>query len=361
MPLWPRFLGTLIFALAGLALFLLLLNRWLMFARDGRPKNIYTGLVFAALVGSAGVVGFAAGLSPWILVPALVLCAVAAGEGRRALIRRRYRGSAPVSTENVNVGLRRPLTTTDLAVLRYEIAIPGWQGPDLTIAHLSDLHVHESLPGSYYRSVIARVNDAEPDLVFITGDFVTNASNAEMLPEILGGVRSSLGVYAILGNHDYWADGPRVAGAVREAGITLLHNGCQRLSAGGKQHIVLCGCEDPWNATRWQAPETRDGDMVLVLAHTADNVYRLSRAGVAAVFAGHYHGGQVRLPLLGPLIVPSVYGRRFDRGHFVVHGTHLFVSAGIGSGHPPLRIYCQPDIVFVRIKGGRGEEMRLGR
>ncbi len=347
---WPRFIVVLLFLLAGLALFLLLLNRWLMLARDGRPKSVYTALAFAVTVGAAGIAGFFAGLSPWMIVPMLTLCAIAAGEVRRAAIRRRYRGSPPTAAENVHVGLSRPLTTTDLSVLHYEISLPGWSGPELTIAHISDLHVHGSLPRSYYLSVMERVNRAEPDLVFITGDMVTNAENSVMLPELLGRLRGRLGVYAILGNHDYWADGPRVASAVRDSGVTLLHNGCQRLAIDHQQHVVISGCEDPWNAVRWHAPETQSRDVVLVLAHTADNIYRLSRAGVAAVFAGHYHAGQVRLPLLGPLIVPSVYGRRFDRGHFVVDGTHLFVSSGVGSGHPPVRIYCQPDILMVRIR-----------
>ena len=349
--LLPRLLGTLVFALAGFALFLLLLNRWLMFAKDGRPKNIYTATAMAVLVGAAGIAGFLAGLSRWLVAPLVVLLAVAAGEVRRAILRRRYSGAPPVLAENLHHDLRRPLTTTDLAVLHYEIALPGWRGPDLTIAHLTDLHVHESLPRDYYVSAIARANAEQPDLVFITGDMVTKADNAAMLPDLLRLARGRLGVYAILGNHDYWADGPRVAAAVRESGVTLLGNGFRRLVLDDQQQIVISGCEAPWAPTRWRAPQLREGDHLLVLSHTADNIYHLNRAGAAAVFCGHYHGGQVRLPLLGPLIVPSIYGRRFDRGHFCVRGTHLFVSAGIGSGYPPMRVYCQPDILIVRIRG----------
>jgi len=243
------------------------------------------------------------------------------------------------------------VTTIDLAALYYEISLPGWRGPTLTIAHLSDLHVHGSLPYAYYVSAIERANAEQPDLFFVTGDMVTKAEDADTLPDLLRRARGRLGVYAILGNHDYWADGPRVAAAVRQSGVTLLHNGCQRLAVGDQQQIVICGCEDPWARPRWRAPQLHQGERLLVLSHTADNIYRLNKAGAAAVFCGHYHGGQARIPLLGPLIVPSIYGRRFDRGHFCVHGTHLFVSAGIGSGHPPVRIYCQPDILFVRICG----------
>ena len=89
---------------------------------------------------------------------------------------------------------------------------------------------------------------------------------------------------------------------------------------------------------------------MLVLSHTADNIYALNRAGADAVFSGHYHAGQIRVPGLGSLVVPSMFGRRFDHGHFNVDGTHLFVTAGIGSA-PALRIYCKPDVYIVDISG----------
>jgi predicted MPP superfamily phosphohydrolase len=69
------------------------------------------------------------------------------------------------------------------------------------------------------------------------------------------------------------------------------------------------------------------------------------------VFAGHTHGGQFRIPFLGPLLMPSRYGRRFDQGHFVVEGTHLYVSAGVGADAPNLRLWCPPDLVVVDLVG----------
>jgi hypothetical protein len=91
-----------------------------------------------------------------------------------------------------------------------------------------------------------------------------------------------------------------------------------------------------------------------MLTHTPDNLYALCDLGYAAIFAGHYHGGQIRLPGLGALVVPSRYGRRFDRGHFVMNGTHLFVTTGVGSAEPPVRLWCQPDVLIVDIEGGPG-------
>ena len=89
----------------------------------------------------------------------------------------------------------------------------------------------------------------------------------------------------------------------------------------------------------------------LVLSHTPDNIYEVAERGATALFAGHTHGGQFRLPLLGPLVVPSRYGRRFEEGHFVVNGTHLFVSAGVGADAPALRLWCPPELIVVDLVG----------
>jgi len=83
------------------------------------------------------------------------------------------------------------------------------------------------------------------------------------------------------------------------------------------------------------------------LSHTADNIYQLSSAGALAVFSGHYHAGQAKLPWYGPVVIPSKYGRLFDHGHFKIDDTHLFVTAGVGAAFPPFRIYCEPEIIIV--------------
>jgi predicted MPP superfamily phosphohydrolase len=271
---------------------------------------------------------------------------MALGELRLALERRKHRGASPTARSGPNLALQRPLTTTDLRTLHYRVELPGWRGPRFRIVHLSDLHVDRKLPIDYYMGVVERVQRAEPELVFITGDFVTDLECISLLPGILNGLSGTRGTYAILGNHDYWADPDLVAAVVREGGIHILHNGWERLSLGGGT-IVLQGCERPWNRERHPLPHIQTGELALGLSHTADNVYRLSRYGLAAVFCGHYHGGQLQIPGFGPLVVPSRYGRRFHQGHFSVDGAHLFVSAGVGVGRPPLRVYCQPDFLIV--------------
>lgn len=359
--------SVLLTLLAGSCAYLFFLNRYLIEIKDrGRKFPIIATSMAAVLLGSPLFGYFAAG-SSWMIVPGLVLAATLLGEVRRAVIRRRCRGEPPVARENAGTSLARPLTTTNLAVARYEIACPGWSGPDLRIAHISDFHANHLLPVAYYESAMQRVAETQPDLVFLTGDFVSKREFLPLLPRFLSLARGRLGTIAVLGNHDYWANGDEVADAVRSAGITWLGNGCLRLlvedhpgrtSAGipggaatQRSPLRVCGCEAPWSPGDRRPAAAESGELTLVLTHTPDNIYELSGPGVAAVFAGHYHAGQIRVPGLGSLVVPSAYGRLFDHGHFVVNGTHLFVTAGIGAEVPPFRVYCQPDIFIVDIRG----------
>jgi predicted MPP superfamily phosphohydrolase len=323
--------------------------------RKRKPAAIFAS--FAAVMVGALCLGYAGSGILWVLLPVSLLALALAGEARRIVARRRYRGDPPVERRNTPFSLRKPVTTTDLAVARYELQCPNWQGDRLRVAHVSDFHVNAHLPLSYYRAVMERVAEAEPDFIVLTGDFVSTDEAVPLLPDALAGARGRLGTFAVLGNHDYWADGPGIARAIRTAGITLLENSCHRIPIGDNRSVVICGYDGPWgHSGPWQAPQVASGELALVLTHTPDNIYRLAGPRIAAVFAGHYHGGQIKIPPLGALVVPSDYGRRFDHGHFVINRTHLFVSAGIGSAAPPFRIYCQPDVFIVDIRGRQNSQ-----
>ncbi|MCP4539787.1 MAG: hypothetical protein GY832_21830 [Chloroflexi bacterium] len=351
MSLFIRLLVATVFMTAALCLFLLLLNRRLILIKDSAYKTPLIASIFVAFMVSSGVLGYAAGFSIWLLLPIVILVGILVGEVRRAVIRWRFRGPSPVSRENVNVSLTQPFTTTELQVAHYEVDCPQLKGSGFTVVHISDLHVTGDIPRDYYVAVMERVNKAQPDLVFITGDFVTKLEFVSLLPGILEVAKSRRGIFAVLGNHDYWTDAKSVADAVRSAGVVLLHNGCQRIAVGDRDEVLIYGYEAPWGESQLQMPVAADGDIALVLTHTADNIYRLSRARVKAAFAGHYHAGQIRIPLLGSVVVPSKYGRRFDHGHFIIDGTHLFVTSGVGAAMPPFRVYCQPDIFVIRFRG----------
>jgi predicted MPP superfamily phosphohydrolase len=350
MPILLRVFCAALYATAGLGLFLIFLNRTLIQMKDGRIKGLATLVTFIIVPLGAGLIGLSIGPSPWSMLPILLIVGIAVGEVRRIAIRRQFRGTQPVVDGGTRQSLRHFLTTTDLVVARYATTIDSWLGSRLRIAHLSDFHAGQNLPFSYFEHVIEKANEADPDLILLTGDFVATRWHASLLPGLLARLHSRYGIYATLGNHDYWAGAEEIAQMVSDAGAHLLRNAYHRIGIEGTAGVLLGGCEIPWNTNPWQPPPILPGELALALSHTPDNIYRLSDEGWHAVFGGHYHGGQIRLPVLGPLVVPSRYGRRFDQGHFVVRGTHLFVSAGVGTASTA-RIYCPPDIFIVDIKG----------
>ena len=349
-----------LYAGAGFCIFLMLLNRYLILIPDSRLKSPIILLAFSFLTGAAALFGWTHPHRPWVFLPIAVLCLIAVGEVRRALIRRSCAGSGPVDTTPCEVRLTRPFTTTDLVCRHYEVSLPNWEGPAFRIAHLTDLHIDPGL-SDFYEQALRVVEQHDPDLVFLTGDFVSNREALPALRELLRPLGKH-GTFAVLGNHDYWVDADRVRAAVRDAGITLLTNESTTVSLAGEP-IRISGIDYPWDRSEKSVPAAGPGELHLVLSHTPDNIYRISRSGADCVFSGHYHAGQVRVPLAGSVVVPSVYGRRFDHGHFVVDGTHLFASGGIGAAKPPFRIYCHPDLFIVDVSGGRGmrSEEGIGR
>ncbi len=150
--------------------------------------------------------------------------------------------------------------------------------------------------------------------------------------------------------------GPRCRATARSSGVFMLDGRPVRLPLADGHAVVLSGYEHPWGDGEWQPPQPAANELRLILTHTPDNIYALQDHGFDAVFAGHYHGGQMRAPGLGALVVPSKYGRRYDRGHFVFGRTHLFVTSGVGSAEPPLRIWCPPDVLVVDFLPGGGTQ-----
>ena len=335
-------LGLWISASAGL--WISLFNRYLLRLVDGPAKLSATAGSLVAM--GAGAIWAAA--TPWITahwLPAAAIGLLALGEVRRAILRRAYeitptkRGSEP----------RWPRTTTTAFEVQHYAVGPPLTGPQsgLRILLLTDFHLTSRLPFEYYERVLAEAGEYQPDVVVLTGDYVTRKASIALLPRLLRSVPASkFGTFAILGNHDHWAEPEQISSMLQSAGITLLGGRCCELTMSDERRIRICGTEKPWGPA-FRCPNADAGVTTFVLSHTPDNIYELARAGVDAVFAGHTHAGQWRLPWLGAIVVPSRYGRRFDHGHFKIDKTHLFVSAGVGSDRPALRIACPPEIVIV--------------
>lgn len=349
---------ALVYAAAAFCLYLMIFNRYLLVVPDSRFKKLTMIAVFAVIVGGFTLTGIS--LSPrWTAIPAVMLAVFAAGEVRRLVIRRIHAGSAPVETTEGRLDLFKPLTTTDLVTRRYEIRISKWNGKRLRIAHLTDLHVHPYLPAQYYREVLEAMEHSKPDVVFITGDFLANAAYLPQLKEVLMPLKT-VRCLAVLGNHDYWANPGAVRSVLGECGIEAIGGRTVTLQVCGGE-LQVSGYEYPWGTRELPPVPARPDLLQLVLSHTPDNIYRLARRGYDGVFSGHCHAGQARIPFIGSVVVPSVYGRRFDHGHFVVKGSHLFIAGGVGAGDPPMRVYCNPDIFLVDVEGNSAETGKVVR
>lgn len=336
---------------AGACIYLWLMNRHFIAMTNSWAKTPVIGLLTLFVLVAPAAAGWHAE-DPWRpLFPAAVFIAAGIGELRRQAIRRKHRGVEPTRCTHPGIKLARPFTTTDLAVTHYTVHVPTWHGPSVRIAHLSDFHANRKLPAAFYRGAFEQAADEQPDFLFVTGDFVTKLEHLDLLESILAASARVERRVAVLGNHDYWANPAQVARVVRSSGFDLLDNDHRTFDLGAPGKLVISGCDDPWGPGRWAKPPCTEEDLLLVLSHTPDNVYRLMRAGVHAVFSGHLHAGQFRIPGIGALALPSNYGRRYDHGHFRVEGTHLFVSAGIGANFPPVRVYCPPDLFIVEITG----------
>lgn len=340
-------LSMLVWMVAGAASYLFFLNRLLIQLRDKRHKGLLIRVGGLLSVGISGVLGLLTGGTRWMILPASAVLVAIVGEVRRLTLRARLRGAPPVAEEGPSVRLNRPQTTTDLVLRQYEVHVPNWRGPVVRVAHVSDFHLNSHLPLGYFQEAMRRAAATQPDLLFFTGDFVTYAEFIPLLSEVLPMARGSLGSFGVLGNHDAWADATAVREAAEAAGVCMLGNESLRIPLSNGTSILLAGDEHPWGDGVWRHPNREPGELALMLTHTPDNIHRGQALTFDAVFAGHYHGGQIRLPGLGALVVPSKYGRQYDGGHFVFDRTHLFVTAGVGSAEPPVRIWCPPDILLV--------------
>jgi predicted MPP superfamily phosphohydrolase len=312
---------------------------------EANPKRWFVLALFAGALLAALWAAKHLSSGPLRFLPFAVLLAALANDGYQRSVRQRYLASPPERSVGVGASVWRPVTTMDLVRHFYVIPSSALAVDRLRVVQISDLHVTPALPKSYYEAAFDSVVAQNPDVILLTGDYVSRVRNLPLLAQLLSGrLHARFGVFAVLGNHDWWTAPEAERQILNAAGITLVTGGCEHLpeSVG---RVAVCGTEEPWGPKL----ETLlpSSDLSLVLSHTPDNVYDLAALGASAVFSGHLHGGQVRIPGYGALVTPSRYGQRFDQGHFRVGATDLFVSAGLGADSPPLRIYCRPDIVIV--------------
>jgi predicted MPP superfamily phosphohydrolase len=242
-----------------------------------------------------------------------------------------------------------------LVVEQVTLAVPNLPGAfkGKRVAILADFHHGPYAPLPYIAHAVDMANGLGADLVLLGGDYPHRGLQfiAPCVRE-LGRLRAPLGVYAVLGNHDHYDDAqPVVSAALWEAGISELTNRGRWIETGGEK-LWLCGVDDYWRGVQ-DLPAALAGatkeDAVILLSHNPDYVEEIHDERVGLVLSGHTHGGQVRLPILGAPVVPSIYGQKYASGLVQGPVAKVFVTRGIGTITPPLRLFCKPEIVLITL------------
>ncbi|MEM8944391.1 MAG: metallophosphoesterase [Planctomycetota bacterium] len=241
-----------------------------------------------------------------------------------------------------------------LRVDRKRLAIPGLDHrlEGLKLAHISDLHMTGRIALPWFEFVSQQVNKLNADAIFITGDIVEKESCWPWLADSIGTLRAPLGVYFILGNHDYYIDTERTKQLLEELSLICLSERWMSAEWRGVP-VQIGGNELPWSSRAADfagAPDASQQESLFRLAmlHSPDQLAWARGHNVNLALAGHTHGGQLRFPVLGPIISPSRYGTRFACGVFRQDQTVMHVTRGV-TGKTPLRWNCPPEIALLEL------------
>jgi predicted MPP superfamily phosphohydrolase len=286
----------------------------------------------------------------------------AAHTPRSLLTRRAFLGAAAT----VTVGLALDAGEVErhtLVLERRTIRIAGLADAlaGLRIVQISDFHFAEYTEPSFIERVVRDVNALKPDIVLLTGDFVTMApvykSSAEHYAPIVAGYLGKLACahrYSVLGNHDWMVNATVVTGSLEGVGITVLGNenlpferDGARLWIAGTADALSQECDIPRSLPKHAQ---KDKEPVLLMIHEPDMLPAVARLNaVDLMLSGHTHGGQVRLPFLPPIMLPPL-GRHFVEGHFRMGRTQLYVNRGIGAVGLPFRFRCPAEITELTLQ-----------
>lgn len=224
----------------------------------------------------------------------------------------------------------------------------------LRIGFVTDLHIGPAFRAVEAERALIQIAAAEPDLFLLGGDYACEspryiAEAADLLSTYLS--RARFGAFAVLGNHDYSNDAPRLTSHFERGGIRVLRNEAVPVSWDTNQ-LWIAGLDDAvlgrpdLPATYSQIPQ---GAKCVALWHEPDWAAHAAARGSLLQLSGHSHGGQVRLPLLGPLAAP-VGGRLYVAGPNAIDGMTVYTSRGIGIYRPPVRFRCPPEVTLVTLR-----------
>lgn len=271
-------------------------------------------------------------------------------------------GASALSLDGLAESYESHVVRIDIPLARLPESFDGF-----TIAQLSDFHYDPHFSAVPIRKAVAIVNSLKPDLVVLTGDFVTApaistprsrrraAGKAEPCAETLRALQASIGRFAILGNHDREAGGDRVTAIVAGQGIPVLRNRSVPLERG-TDRVWLVGVDDvlkglpDLGAAIKKIPAK---DTKILLAHEPDFADESSLQPIDLQLSGHSHGGQIWIPGIGAPWLPPL-SKKYPRGLYQVGDLTLYTNFGIGTIRLPIRINCPPEITLIKLRVGPG-------
>jgi uncharacterized protein len=235
----------------------------------------------------------------------------------------------------------------DLEVTRHEVVIDDLPAAfdGYRIAFLTDTHVAPFIRRAFYAEIVAQVQRFDPDLLLFGGDFVSFRRHIPLLADRFGALTAKDGMFAILGNHDYWSGAPRIMATLESIGVRFLTNRHVMLARGGAR-LPLAGIDEVYRGE--PNPEAAFAGIgadqpCLAISHHPDIIDVLPPRRIDLLLCGHTHGGQIRFPFFGAVVVPSRHEAKYASGFHRVDRTLMYVSRGIGAV-PPVRILCRPEL-----------------
>ncbi len=248
---------------------------------------------------------------------------------------------------------------TQLEVTEKELQLPrhvsGIDG--LKIGHISDIHLTGKISQDYYHFTFDRLLEHKPDLIVIAGDIIDYDCCLPWIEPLLGRLQAPLGCTFVLGNHDRrLSDIQSLLAHLQQIGFHDLGQLDQHIQLPSGARLWLTGNELPWFQRRIESPANGDPsvpphaeELRIGLSHSPDQIGWARRRQLDLMLAGHTHGGQIRVPLLGPLVAPSHYGSKFASGVFYLQPTLMHVSRGLSGVHP-FRWFCPPEASVLTLR-----------
>ncbi|MCC7085863.1 MAG: metallophosphoesterase [Pirellulales bacterium] len=223
-----------------------------------------------------------------------------------------------------------------------------------SIVQLSDWHFTGKIGLEYFREVVREANSLHADLVALCGDLIENAERLDWIAETFQQLRARYGTYFVLGNHDIInGDVPKLRQMLADAGLVNLGGSWRRIDVDGVE-IILAGNELPWITPAAEMSDCSPRSLELnqfriLLSHSPDQFGWARHWDFDLMLAGHTHGGQIRLPLVGPIASPSLHGVKYASGTFYTAPTLMHVSRGI-SAKEPIRLNCPPELAHLVLR-----------